>query len=361
MKTDGRWTYTWDAENRLIQMTVNTAAGPQYQLSFAYDFQGRRIQKVTALYTGSSYVTQSIISFLYDVWNPIVSLSSPLTPVNTFMWGNDVSGSAQGAGGVGGLLEVSYSGTATTNCFTAFDGNGNLAALVNAADGTLVANYEYGPFGEVIRQTGPMAKANPFRFSTKYQDDESDLLYYGYRYYKASTGTWPNRDPLEEMGGMNLFAFVMNDPITKVDLLGFDGVNTVYTATCDFCGKGPKFDGTTKTTTEHQKHGYDSLPQNNNQWFHSPGNIGITIWKGHIPFSGHNIVTLETDVVNGTCGVPSNNWSLTGFRVTDWGTWGGTVQIECKYHCNLNSKRTSNAPGTGTTSTPPGSGDGDDD
>jgi RHS repeat-associated protein len=33
-----------------------------------------------------------------------------------------------------------------------------------------------------------MAKVNPFRFSTKYQDDETDLLYYGHRYYKASTG-----------------------------------------------------------------------------------------------------------------------------------------------------------------------------
>ena len=46
----------------------------------------------------------------------------------------------------------------------------------------------FGPFGEVIRATGPMAKANPFRFSTKYQDDETDLLYYGYRYYNAEHG-----------------------------------------------------------------------------------------------------------------------------------------------------------------------------
>ena len=59
---------------------------------------------------------------------------------------------------------------------------------------------DYGPFGEVIRQTGPMAKANLIRFSTKYQDDESDLLYYGYRYYKASTGTWVSRDPKPEVG-----------------------------------------------------------------------------------------------------------------------------------------------------------------
>jgi RHS repeat-associated protein len=55
-----------------------------------------------------------------------------------------------------------------------------------------------GPFGEVIRATGPMAKANPFRFSTKYQDDETDLLYYGYRYYGASDGTWMSREPLAE-------------------------------------------------------------------------------------------------------------------------------------------------------------------
>ena len=87
---------------------------------------------------------------------------------------------------IGGLLDVSCYVAATTNCFPAFDGNGNVMALVNAADGTSVSNYAYGPFGELIQQTGIMARNNPIRFSTKYQDDESDLLYYGYRYYKPS-------------------------------------------------------------------------------------------------------------------------------------------------------------------------------
>ena len=74
-----------------------------------------------------------------------------------------------------------------------------------------------GPFGEVIRATGPIAKVNPFRFSTKYNDDESDLLYYGYRFYKPSTGAWPNRDPLQELGGLNLYGFADNDGINKGD------------------------------------------------------------------------------------------------------------------------------------------------
>ena len=146
----------------------------------------------------------------------------------------------QGAGGVGGLLEVSYYGNATTNCFPAFDGNGNVIALINAADGTVVANYDYGPFGEPIRITGAMANNNPFLFSTKYYDAESGLYYYGHRYYKPSTGTWPNRDPMgdesfdEDNSVVNdakiteltrialqlPYCFVGNSPIAKCDLLG---------------------------------------------------------------------------------------------------------------------------------------------
>src|SRR5208337_1924763 len=162
-----------------------------------------------------------------------------------YVWGLDLSGSPQGAGGVGGLLEVSCHGTQTTNTFAAHDGNGNVMALVNSADGTLVAGYDYGPFGEVIRVTGTMGKVNPFRFSTKYQDDETDLLYYGYRYYNLSTGRWLSRDPAEEQGSsllrtgrqsedqfdangnwigetdsVNLYAFVANDPLDQIDYLG---------------------------------------------------------------------------------------------------------------------------------------------
>jgi RHS repeat-associated protein len=78
-----------------------------------------------------------------------------------------------------------------------------------------------GPFGEVIRATGPTAKANPFRFSTKYQDDETDLLYYGHRYYNVSTGRWISRDPMAEGAGNNLYGLVDNDPLSNTDTLGY--------------------------------------------------------------------------------------------------------------------------------------------
>jgi RHS repeat-associated protein len=239
LTNDGRWAYIWDAENRLIRMTNNTGVGPLYNLAFAYDSKGRRIQKIETT-NGVAFATNT---FLYDGWNLVAELGTNNTLLRNYTWGNDLSGSAQGAGGVGGLLEATYHGaSATTNAFVAYDGNGNVGALVNAVDGTLLANYEYGPFGEAIRATGPMAKVNPFRFSTKYQDDESDLLYYGHRYYKPSTGTWMSRDLLGDLyflleqiwatkalqlrehlrEGANLpsYLFVKGDPISQIDILG---------------------------------------------------------------------------------------------------------------------------------------------
>ena len=80
-----------------------------------------------------------------------------------------------------------------------------------------------GPFGEPLRATGVLADSNPFRFSSKYQDNETGLLYYGYRYYQPIAGRWLNRDPIGEKGGRNIYAFATNDPINRVDYLGLSG------------------------------------------------------------------------------------------------------------------------------------------
>ncbi|GEM_PF-5073267 len=52
-------------------------------------------------------------------------------------------------------------------------------------------------------------------------ESASGVFYYGYRYYKADTGKWLNRDPIEERGGINLQAFVNNNGVNYWDYLGF--------------------------------------------------------------------------------------------------------------------------------------------
>ncbi|MCS7091384.1 MAG: RHS repeat-associated core domain-containing protein, partial [Limisphaera sp.] len=106
--------------------------------------------------------------------------------------------------------------------FCAYDGNGNVAALVQAQDATVSGNYEYGPFAEPIRITGPAARANPFRFSTKRTDDTTDLALYEYRAYSPTLGRWMSRDPIGERGKNDLYDFALNDPLNKFDPDGRD-------------------------------------------------------------------------------------------------------------------------------------------
>jgi RHS repeat-associated protein len=141
-----------------------------------------------------------------------------------YVWGTDLSGSLEGAGAVGGLL---WQTTDTQAHFSAYDGNGNIAALV-ADDGEVSAEYDYGPFGQLLEQHGPYATENRFRFSTKWEDAESGLYYYGFRYYNPSTGRWLSRDPIEERGGKNLYGFLGNNGINRVDLKGLLSVDLTF-------------------------------------------------------------------------------------------------------------------------------------
>ena len=62
-----------------------------------------------------------------------------------------------------------------------------------------------------------LADAFNIRYSTKYYDAESDLYYYGYRYYAPSLHRWLTRDPIAEEGGVNLYGFCENASVFKYD------------------------------------------------------------------------------------------------------------------------------------------------
>src|SRR5690606_33760065 len=73
--------------------------------------------------------------------------------------------------------------------------------------------------------TGSKAQDFAHRFSTKPLDATTGLYYYGYRFYDPVTGRWPSRDPIGERGGVNLYGFVGNDSMNKIDILGMATAN----------------------------------------------------------------------------------------------------------------------------------------
>lgn len=199
MISDGRFAYVWDAENRLVSATslTNAPTASKRKVEWTYDYQGRKIRQT--IYDGSSgsYVTTADLKFVYDGWQCVAELTATNnTVVRSYVWGLDLSGTTDGAGGVGGLLIINS--VANGVHFCAMDGNGNVSALVNTGDGITSAAYEYSPFGETIRATGVMARENAFRFSTKRTDDTTGIVLYEYRPYQPPTGLWLSRDPIAE-------------------------------------------------------------------------------------------------------------------------------------------------------------------
>ncbi len=219
MDGDAEWSYEYDVLNRLIGMTPKVIAPGKNKMEFTYDYMSRRVRK--KVYTYSPTLVAELSSdekYVYSGWSLVAVYDGQASDalLRTYTWGAD-----GGSGGIGGLISVEeHSGTHQGKYLYLYDATGNVTQIVKASDGTVVAKYEYDPYGKTRISVGSYASANPFRYQTKYTDDESGLIYYGYRFYSHVMGRFINRDPIGERGGLNLYAFVANDPINKREYLG---------------------------------------------------------------------------------------------------------------------------------------------
>jgi RHS repeat-associated protein len=216
MRTNGTRIFDYDDENQLIRITEPSS----WKSEFLYDGKLRRRVRVEFGWTSGAWVTNQIVRYIYDGNLVIQERDQQNVPQVTYTRGRDLRGSLEGAGGIGGLLALSLVGTVTPQHFYYHaDGNGNVTALLNGAQ-RVVARYLYDPFGNTLSASGPMAETNSYRFSSKELHAGSGLIYYLYRFYDPNLQRWPNRDPIGESGGFNLFAFSHNNPI---DLYDTDG------------------------------------------------------------------------------------------------------------------------------------------
>lgn len=227
---DGEWFYKYDGENRLIEVQRSTAAqavgAPYHRIEYTYDSRHRRIQALH--YSGSSSPPVKTEKFLYDEWNRCLSTDENDSAVQSFVWGLDAFGGLHRAGGgTGGLLWINDHALGETH-LACTDSNSSISRLIESSTKAVTAHYEYSPFGELLRITGSYATSNPYRYSSKPQDNETGLYDYGMRSYKPEWGVWLGRDPLGEMGGVNLYGFVSNNPLNGIDYLGgeFLGYNS---------------------------------------------------------------------------------------------------------------------------------------
>ena len=218
----GTKTMNWNRSSQLTKATFGSE-----EVISTFDGEGRRL--IREVKSGGSTTKKEAI--IYDGWNPIAvyNINGSVSLKTTYVWGRDLAGEGQGAGGVGGLLTAKeHSGGYAGRYFFTYDANGNVSQILednNTTTPPIKGGYAYDPFGNLTNTVSGYMAENPFRFSTKYWDKETGLYYYGYRFYEPQHGMWLSRDPLGEAGGFNLYAFVQNDPINNVDYLGMAPLN----------------------------------------------------------------------------------------------------------------------------------------
>jgi RHS repeat-associated protein len=191
LTSDGSFTYAYDPENRL----TGVMQGATTVASYDFDAQGRRKQKT---------VGAAKTVFVTDADNREV-LEYDGASGQVLRW------YAYGLGSNEALNQIEVSPATRTSFIP--DIQRSVQATLASATGTL-AKAGYLPFGQSAASTGT------FRYTGQRIDPETGLYYYRARMYAPALGRFLQPDPIGTQGGLNLYAYVGNDPLNLIDPTG---------------------------------------------------------------------------------------------------------------------------------------------
>jgi RHS repeat-associated protein len=221
--TAGTNTYQFDKDGFLTGMT--TAAGTSAfsyssrgellnarlpdgrDISYDHDTMGRRVAKRVNGAVVEKYLWQGMIQLLavYDGSNTLVSrfnYADARMPVSMTQGGNTY--------------------------YLAYDQVGSLRLIMDTT-GAVVKQIDYDSFGSIISDSNP-AMAVPFGFAGGLHDRDTGLVRFGFRDYDPVNGMFISKDPIGFRGGLNLYAYVGNNPVNYTDPFGLQASSG--TGTC---------------------------------------------------------------------------------------------------------------------------------
>ena len=112
-----------------------------------------------------------------------------------------------------------------------YDGLGSTVAITDST-AQIVNAYAYSPYGLLgAQETIPNSFTYVGRFGV--MAEGNGLYFMRARYYDPQVGRFINKDPIGYLGGMNLYAYAENDPVSLTDPLGFMSLWDRFVATME--------------------------------------------------------------------------------------------------------------------------------
>ncbi|MCK4886133.1 MAG: hypothetical protein KAS96_02030 [Planctomycetes bacterium] len=196
LSNDGTYKYYYDCENRLIDVNdVNDAAVASYK----YDYMGRRIEKTVY---GPPNVTTK---YCYDGQQVIAEYENNVL-ARKFIYGSGIDEPIC-------MIDVS---DGNEIYYYHFDGLGSVVALSDV-NNVIVESYSYDVFGKPDTTS---SVGNPYMFTARRLDSETANYYYRARIYDPNIGRFLQPDPIGYDDGLNMYAYVGNNPVNFFDPFG---------------------------------------------------------------------------------------------------------------------------------------------
>jgi len=183
--------YTYDVLGNLINVTLPDGTYLEYVIDAANRRVGKRVNGTL------------VEGWLYqDSLNPVAQLDGSGNIVARFVYGSKSN-----------VPDYLIKGGNTYRIIS--DHLGSPRLIIDTTTGTVVQEMDYNEFGEVIFDTN--SGFQPFGFAGGLYDQDTGLVRFGARDYDPTIGRFMPKDPIGLAGGINLYAYVENDPINFID------------------------------------------------------------------------------------------------------------------------------------------------
>ncbi|KAF7513142.1 hypothetical protein GJ744_010538 [Endocarpon pusillum] len=217
----------WDFKDQLqatASQVVNNGGTPETTW-YVYDATGQRVRKVTERQSAPDATPTRLKERIYlgglDIFRKYNGDESQVT--EEYKTVHIMDGSQRLA-----LIETRTQGTDPGPAQKVrYQMSNHLGSAVLELDeqGQVVSYEEYTPFGATVYQAVSRQTDLPkrYRYCGMERDDESGFQYHGSRYYAPWLGRWTACDPTGILDGLNLYAYVSNNPTQLHDPSGTEG------------------------------------------------------------------------------------------------------------------------------------------